>query len=162
MPTANTLTKVIKDERIADYGRLVATQRRLHRLFDRSLRTAVGISIVWYEAMLRLAHAPERRMPITDLGEALELTSSGATRLVDRLEESGFIERVPCPTDRRVLWARLTDQGLKVLNEATRVHLNDLDLHFVSRLNPEDMVTLKDLLRRLHGDTGLAPVRAVH
>ena len=141
---------LVTDQRIADYGRLVATQRRLHRIFDRSLRTRVGISIVWYEALLRLAHSPDQQIPITELGEKLELTSSGATRLVDRLEESGYIERVPCPTDRRVLWARLTDQGLKVLNEATQVHLNDLDLHFVSRLDPTDLKTLKELLHRLH------------
>ena len=152
----STLTRIIKDARITDYGRLVETQRRLHRLFDRSLRSRAGISIVWYEAMLRLADAQDRRMPITELGEALELTSSGATRLVDRLEESGFIERLPCPTDRRVLWAQITDQGLRVLNEATRVHLHDLDQHFVSRLNSEEMNTLMGLLRRLHGDTGSA------
>jgi DNA-binding MarR family transcriptional regulator len=151
MPTS-TLTRIIKDGRISDYGRLVTTQRRLHRLFDRSLRSGAGISIVWYEAMLRLAHAQDRRMPITELGEALELTSSGATRLVDRLEESGYIERLPCPTDRRILWAQLTDQGLLVLDEATRVHLRDLDQHFVSRLDPEEMKTLMGLLRRLHGD----------
>lgn len=147
MPSTKAL---VTDQRIADYGRLVATQRRLHRIFDRSLRTRAGISIVWYEALLRLAHSPDQQIPITELGEKLELTSSGATRLVDRLEESGYIERVPCPTDRRVLWARLTDQGHKVLNEATRVHLNDLDEHFMSRLDPKDLETLKDLLHRLH------------
>lgn len=60
-----------------------------------------------------------------------------------------YVERAPCPTDRRVLWARLTDQGRAVLTAATQVHLDDLEQNFVSRLSLNEMTTLKDLLRRL-------------
>ncbi|MBA2725718.1 MAG: MarR family transcriptional regulator [Actinobacteria bacterium] len=146
-----TKARLIDDQQIKDYGQLVETQRRLHRVFDRSLRAKVGISIVWYEALLRLAHSPDRQMPITDLGEALVLTSSGATRLVDRLEESSYIARVPCPTDRRVLWARLTAQGRKVLATATKVHLDDLDRHFSAHLSGPELKKLRELLSRLDG-----------
>lgn len=142
---------LISDPRISSYGRLVAAQRRLHRVFDRSLRNQAGISIVWYEALLRVARAADEQMPINELGDALELTSGGATRLVDRLEEKGYIERVRCPTDRRILWARLTDLGLEVLAAATRVHLDDLDENFVSRFTAEEMDTLEGLLRRMRG-----------
>lgn len=139
----------IGDERISAYGRLVETQRRLHRIFDHSLRREVGISIVWYEALLRLARSPEGRMPITELGEAIGLTSGGATRLVDRLVERGYVERVPCPADRRVHWTQLTEAGLEVLTAATEVHLEDLDEHLVGRLTDTELATLADLLRRL-------------
>jgi DNA-binding MarR family transcriptional regulator len=88
-------------------------------------------------------------MPITLLGESLDLTSGGATRLVDRLEEAGYIERAACPTDRRVSWARLTDAGYERLAAATSVHLDDLDRHFVSRLSTDEMDTLRGLLSRL-------------
>lgn len=145
--------KIVQDERISSYGRLVETQRRLHRIFDRSLREEVGISIVWYEAMLRIARSADHRMPINELGEALELSSGGATRLVDRLEESGYVERLPCPTDRRVSWVRLTDRGEGVLAEATEVHLGDLEEHFSSRLSDKEGETLDDLLRRLRPQT---------
>ncbi|HEY7565230.1 MAG TPA: MarR family transcriptional regulator [Acidimicrobiia bacterium] len=141
----------LDDQRIRDYGRLVETQRRLHRAFDRSLRAKIGISIVWYEALLRLARSAGRQMGITELGEALVLTSSGATRLVDRLEEGGYIERVPCPTDRRVLWARLTERGLEVLVAATDVHLVDLQHLFSSRFSATELRTLRELLSRLDG-----------
>lgn len=147
--TAINRHDIIEDERISAYGRLVEAQRRLHRIFDRSLRCQAGISIVWYEALLRLARSPERQMPITELGQALELTSGGATRLADRLEESGYVERVPCPTDRRISWARLTDDGLEALTSATRVHVDDLEENFASRLTADEMDTLRDLLRRL-------------
>lgn len=91
-------------------------------------------------------------MPINELGEALELSSGGATRLVDRLEESGYVERLPCPTDRRVSWVRLTDRGEGALAEATAVHLEDLEQHFTSLLTPDETDKLNELLRRLRPD----------
>jgi DNA-binding MarR family transcriptional regulator len=151
MTTSTNTNHPIRDERISSYGRLVVAQRRLHRIFDRSLRSQVGISIVWYEALLRLARTKDQQMPINELGDALELTSGGATRLVDRLEESGYLERVRCPTDRRILWARLTDDGLQMLAAATKVHLEDLDESFVSLFTADEMNTLNALLRRVRG-----------
>ena len=83
------MADVTTDERIRDYGRLVETQRRLHRLFGRSMHDHGGISMVWYEALLRLARSPEGYLSINELGSAMDLTSGGATRLVDRLVEAG-------------------------------------------------------------------------
>lgn len=149
MGSTTTRNEVIDDERIKAYGRLVEAQRRLHRIFDRSLRLEAGISAVWYEALLRIARSPGQNMPINELGEALVLSSGGATRLVDRLEEQGYIERVACPTDRRVSWAHLTDEGLAVLTDSTMIHLKDLDEHFISKLTSSEMDALTGLLRRV-------------
>jgi DNA-binding MarR family transcriptional regulator len=140
---------IVDDDRITAYGRLVEAQRSLHRIFDRSLRNRLGISIVWYEALLRLGRTPDRRLPINELGEAMNLTSGGATRLVDRLEESGHVARVGCPTDRRVSWAELTESGAAVVAEATEVHLADLEAYFASQLGADEMATLGELLVRV-------------
>jgi DNA-binding MarR family transcriptional regulator len=142
-------TNLIRDGRIGAYGRLLEAQRRLNRVFDRSLREQVGISSVWYEALLRLGRSPQRQMSISQLGEQVVLTSGGATRLVDRLEEVGYIERVACPSDRRVQWVRLTEPGLAILIAATEVHLGDLEEHFSSHLTVAEMATLTDLLDRI-------------
>ena len=45
------------------------------------------------------------------LAEDVSLTTGGVTRLVDRMEAAGYVERVPCSTDRRVSYAGLTDRG---------------------------------------------------
>lgn len=140
---------LIDDERISDYGRLVEAQRHLQRIFDRSLRTRVGISSTWYEAMLRLARSPAGRLSTSDLGESLVLSSGGVTRLVDRLVERGFVERIPDTGDRRVVWVELTPDGFTALVEATQVHLEDLNEHFVSRLDPAERRGLREALRRL-------------
>lgn len=138
-----------RDERIGDYGRLVDTQRRLHRLFERSLRTRAGMSISWYEALLRLAWAPSGHLSNNEIAEAMTLSSGGATRLVDSLEEVGYVERVACPTDRRVSWIRLTEKGNEALTTATSIHLADVEDHFTSKLDDHESAALADLLRRL-------------
>ena len=83
------------------------------------------------------------------LENSLLLSSGGATRLVDRLAAKGRVERLPDPLDRRISWVHLTSDGLRMLADATRVHLNDLEEHFVSRLDSAERETLTDLLRRL-------------
>ena len=146
-----TSEDILGDNRIAAYGRLVEAQRRLHRLFDRSLRDATGLSVVWFEALLRLARSPEQQLPINELGEQLVLTSGGATRLVDRLEENGYVARTACPEDRRVQWVRLTERGLAIAIDATRHHLGDLEEHFAAHMTSDEMATLSSLLDRLRG-----------
>ncbi len=140
---------LLADERITSYGRLVEAHRRLNRIFDRALRERSGLSVVWFEALLRLGRSPDHQMAITELGEQMVLTSGGATRLVDRLEENGYIERISCPTDRRVHWARLTTEGLAVLTDALESHLDDLEEHFSSQLAKTEQRTLDKALDRL-------------
>ena len=137
----------LDDPRLAAYGRLIETQRRLHRLFDRSLRAEAGITIVVYEALLRLARTAEGHLTINELGEAMDLSSGGATRLVDRLVREGYVERMACPSDRRVSWASLTDAGREKLDEATALHVQDVDEHLVSKLDPAELEMLRRLLR---------------
>ncbi len=149
---ARTTIGTIADERIDAYGRLVEAQRRLNRAFDRSLRDAVGISIVWYDALLRLGRSAADHVPISELGDALDLSSGGATRLVDRLVDRGYVERADCPTDRRVAWIGLTPEGRRVLTEATDVHLRDLELHFASRLTTTQAESLKTILQCLRDE----------
>lgn len=149
MASTTSNANLIDDPRISAYGRVLEAQRWLHRTFDRSLREKAGISVVWYEALLRVARSEGGHIPINELGEAMVLTSGGATRLVDRLEEGGYLERIACPTDRRVSWAHITEKGLAVLAAATEVHLHDLDEYFVSRLDPDEMAALEASLRKV-------------
>jgi DNA-binding MarR family transcriptional regulator len=82
------------------------------------------------------------------------------TRLVDRMEAAGFVERVPCPTDRRVSYASLTDSGRAKLDEAAQVHAGNLRVVFAD-FDHEDRSTLDALLDRLRAvrEPGLAAGR---
>ncbi len=151
-------TRLTDDERIATYGRIVEVHRQLHAIFDRSLRAEVGMSIVWYEALLRLARSPENQLPINTLGQQMQLTSGGATRLVDRIEEAGYLERLACPSDRRVAWAHLTPAGRAAVEAATDVHLRDLERFIASKLSLSETEQLGTLLDRIRCDENLRSV----
>src|SRR5437867_4159514 len=102
---------------------LIAAHASLLRRLDRELEAEHGLSLAWYEVLLRLRRAPQGHLRMSDLAGSVFLTPSGLTRLVDRLEEAGLVQRVSCPTDRRVSWAAITDEGRARLRRASVTHL---------------------------------------
>ena len=77
------------------------------------------------------------------------LTSSGLTRMVDRLSKVGWVERVPCSTDRRGWYATLTDDGLEQVFAALPDHLQTVEESFTGLLDPEALESLILSLRAL-------------
>jgi DNA-binding MarR family transcriptional regulator len=108
-----------------------------------------GLTINDYEALLHLARAEERRMRRIDLAERLILTASGITRLLDGLEQAGYVDRDSCASDRRVTYAVLTDAGLAKLREASKSHVADIRSFFESRFSSDELDELVGLLDRL-------------
>jgi DNA-binding MarR family transcriptional regulator len=108
-----------------------------------------GLTINDYEALLHLARAEERRMRRVDLAERLLLTASGVTRLLDGLEQAGYVDRDSCASDRRVTYAVLTDAGLAKLREASKSHVADIRSFFETRFSEEELDQLVGLLDRL-------------
>jgi DNA-binding MarR family transcriptional regulator len=134
-------------------GRAFAALLRAHAAATRRLSAQLsadhGLTLSDYEVLLRLARASDRRMRRVDLAEQVLLTASGITRLLDGLEQSGFVERAACPEDRRVVYAVLTDAGLDKLREASRSHLDQIDVLFRANLDDEELEGLTTLLTRL-------------
>ncbi len=110
-----------------------------------------GLTINAYEALLLLAHAEDRRMRRVDLAEKLILTASGVTRMLDGLEQAGFVERAACASDRRVSYAVLTETGLSKLREASRSHTADIREFFEARFSEQELDQLAGLLGRMPG-----------
>jgi DNA-binding MarR family transcriptional regulator len=111
-----------------------------------------GLTINDYECMLLLARAEDRQMRRVDLAEQLILTASGITRLLDGLEQEGWVDRAACPSDRRVTYAVLTDEGLAKLRKASTSHVADLRAFFETRLTNDELDQLAELLGRLTTD----------
>ena len=78
---------------------------------DADLTAAHGLPLRSYEVLLVLEDAPQRRMRMSDLSRSVLLSASGVSRLVDRLEAEGFVERERCTSDGRGYYAVLTDAG---------------------------------------------------
>ncbi len=119
------------------------------RQLNAQLAADHGLTISDYEVLLRIARAPEQRMRRVDLAEQVLLSASGVTRLLDGLERSGLVERASCDTDRRVVYAVLTDSGLAKLRTASESHLAQIDSFFAARFDDDELGDLSALLARL-------------
>jgi DNA-binding MarR family transcriptional regulator len=84
-----------------------------------------------------------------DLAGEVLLTPSGITRLLDGLERAGFVERGTCDSDRRVVYAVLTDAGLAKLREASTTHVAQVEDLFGGQFDQQELSTIAALFGRL-------------
>lgn len=144
--------ELLDDPRITTYGLVVEAHGRLDRAFERSMRDCCDISSAWFEVLIRLARSPGHRLRMSELAEQLAITTGGVTRLVDRIAQAGYVERRPCPDDRRVQWVALTPDGLDKITEATDIHLADLQRELFDRLDADDVEDLVRIMSKLRAD----------
>jgi DNA-binding MarR family transcriptional regulator len=124
------------------------------RQMDADLIASHGLTLSDYEVLLRLSQASDRRMRRVDLAQGVVLTQSGITRLLAGLEKAGWVARVSCAIDRRVVYAELTDSGYAKLRDAAKTHLGGIRTLFASRFSDQELVTLAGLLERLASAPG--------
>ncbi len=124
------------------------------RQFNQELVTEHGLTLNDYEVLLYLSRAPDRMMRRVDLANSVLLTPSGITRLLEGLERAGYVAREACASDARVVYAKLTDEGLEKLREASGTHLESIRQLFDARFDEQMLETLATLLARLPGAAG--------
>lgn len=105
------------------------------------------LSPVEFEVLMRLSRSPGLQLRMTDLAAQTSLSTSGVTRVVDRMERDGLLCRRACPSDRRSSFAVLTEAGLARLNETLPGHLRIIDEWFTGQLTPTALQNLLDALR---------------
>lgn len=105
----------------------------------------------WFEVLATLDRAPEQRMKMGELAEALVITRGGLTKLVDRLIKAGLLERALCETDRRVSYATLLPAGAELLEEMRPVVRAELAIAFSANLTAEQAEELRATLERIRG-----------
>ncbi|HET8604778.1 MAG TPA: MarR family transcriptional regulator [Marmoricola sp.] len=136
------------DDLVTTFGRLVEAYVSLERQVGEALQRDFGIPHSWYEVMLRLSRSESGQLPMSALAEQIALTSGGVTRLLDKMIAAGYAERVPCASDRRVMYASLTDAGRAKLAEASDAHDRNLAALFAG-LSTADRRQLDRLLDKL-------------
>jgi DNA-binding MarR family transcriptional regulator len=120
----------------------------LPRLLDADLVREHRLALAEYEVLRHLSEAPKRLLRMSDLAARCELSLSGTTRIVGRLEASGLLKRVTCEQDGRGMNAVLTYAGLKRLQAAWPDHLASVRRHVVDHLGELDLAGLSRALRR--------------
>jgi DNA-binding MarR family transcriptional regulator len=128
---------------------LVRAHATTIRRLNAQLTADHALTVNDYEVLLRLARSDDRRMRRVDLAEQVLLTPSGITRLLDGLERAGYVERGACESDRRVVYAVLTDAGLEKLREASTSHVAQIDAFFGARFDETELESVAGLLGRL-------------
>lgn len=124
------------------------------RQLDRELVTEHGLTINDYEVLLHLSRAPERMLRRVDLAERVLLTPSGITRLLDGLERGGLVAKAACASDARVVYAKLTDNGAKRLDAASKSHRASVRTLFAERYDEVELRQLGEFLLRLPQKNG--------
>jgi DNA-binding MarR family transcriptional regulator len=153
-----SLESVLADERITVTGLLFEVEAALLRRLDTELRAQVGMSAAFFEVLVRLGRSPRGRMRLTDLARQLSITTGGVTRLIDRIQEAGFIRRIADPEDRRSVFAEITPAGAAALRPAVTCQLESIQRYLVDPLDEKDYLALATSLRLLRdaliGDPG--------
>lgn len=116
---------------------------------DTELEAKYGIALSTYEVLAYVAEADGAKMRMCDLAASASLSRSGLTRLIDRLERDGLIERERCSNDARGAWAKLTDEGRQRLEGAREAHADALRRLFLSNLTPAEQAMLAALPDRV-------------
>jgi DNA-binding MarR family transcriptional regulator len=131
----------------------------LAKRLDAELEQAHHLPMSSYEVLHRLQESSGGRMRMCDLAEQAQLSRSGLTRLVDRLEREELLTRCSCDHDARGSYACLTDAGRERLEEARVTHLAVIREHFFSRFSESELGVLADMWERIapcNGDRALA------
>lgn len=144
-----TAKEAAGNELVLAFGRLLGAANRLEYLLGRQIEEECGISHLMYEVLLILARAGERGMSMGAISREQVLTSGGVTRLVDRMEAAGLVERVANPGDRRGRLVRITADGDAKAVEATRVHLENIRRYFIEPIPADHRAWFADDLRIL-------------
>ena len=138
MATLPNTTDHLTDLERAAWGGYLRSHAAMVRQLDATLIEAHGLPLSSFEVLARLAQQDEGKQRMSDLAQSVWLSRSGVTRLVDRLERDGLVERRACDSDARGAFAVITDAGRARLETARRTHVSDVRERFLSRFDADE------------------------
>jgi DNA-binding MarR family transcriptional regulator len=128
---------------------LVRAHRCLVKRLDAQLEAQHNLPLTSYEVLLRLSEADAGKLRMHDIATAVSLSRSGLTRLIDRLERDGFVDRCSCENDARGAYAVITPAGRAKATQARAAHLAGIRELFVAHYTEAELELLGPLLERL-------------
>jgi DNA-binding MarR family transcriptional regulator len=135
--------------------RAVTSIMRAHQILIAELDAMLrpfGVTFSRYEALVLLVHSHEGALPLSKIGERLQVHATSVTNVIDRLEAAGLVRREPNPEDGRGVLAVITEEGRKVADKAT-LEFNSARFA-MSALQTDELQVLFEILRRLRVDAG--------
>jgi DNA-binding MarR family transcriptional regulator len=136
------------DERVAAWAGLLRVHAAVVPRLEREL-AAVGMPLSWYDVLLELNSAPDRRLRMTELGARAVLSRERVSRVVDELERARLVRRERNPDDGRSLLAVITDEGRARLRAAAPTYLAGIERHFGAHLGDDEAGAVAAALQRV-------------
>jgi DNA-binding MarR family transcriptional regulator len=135
--------------RLNAWAAFLTAHKALETILSRELESACGLPLTWYDALAQLRMAPAQRLTMTQLATALLFSKSGLTRLMDRMEEAGLVQRLARPGDRRSLHIALSDAGEAKFRQALPIHLDHVKRHFAAYIEDGEAAAVESALVRM-------------
>jgi DNA-binding MarR family transcriptional regulator len=145
------MDRPVGERSLAAWTTLVSAHASVVEAVEERLMAEAGLPLPWHEVLVRVSRAGEDLMRMQELARSVLLSKSGLTRLADRMEQAGLIERRACPSDRRGIFIGITDQGREALDRAGPVFLAAVREYLIDRLSREELDNLVALLERVRG-----------
>jgi DNA-binding MarR family transcriptional regulator len=136
----------LSNGRHRSWGALLRAHARATERVGRRAEAGGALPLDWYDVLLALEYAPEGRLRMGELVEHVTLSRSGLTRLIDRIEAAGLVERHLCPSDRRAFETVLTPQGRAAREHSWPIYARAIAEGFGNRYTEEEAQLLGELL----------------
>jgi DNA-binding MarR family transcriptional regulator len=151
------MAKSKKETNIGLWQDFLRSHAQVSSCIESDLQDRVGFPLTWYDVLFHLSEAPKSKLRLQDLADKLLFSRSGLTRLIDRIEQAGFVVREPDPHDRRGVSAVLTTAGRKALRRAAPTHTKGVDRYFLGALTGADKKALQALFAKIIASSSPAP-----
>jgi MarR family transcriptional regulator, 2-MHQ and catechol-resistance regulon repressor len=140
----------LEDRRLTAMGLLVEVSEGVTARLD-EVHARRGLSGTEFDVLIRVARSPNQRLRMSDLAAQTALSTSGITRIVDRLVAKGVVRREPAAGDRRSWLAVLTDMGRGLLDAHVPDVIEAIRRWFTGPLTPDELAALLETLRMVRG-----------
>jgi DNA-binding MarR family transcriptional regulator len=138
-------TRWLDAEEQRTWRSFVTASRLFFDRIERQLQKGAGLPHAYYEILVRLSEAPDRTLRMSELASTSLASRSRLSHAVARMEEAGWIRRMPCESDRRGQLAQLTDAGLARLHGAAQGHVEEVRALLFDVLSPDQQHALREI-----------------
>ncbi|MFJ2934489.1 MarR family winged helix-turn-helix transcriptional regulator [Streptomyces sp. NPDC087219] len=141
-----TATPWLTDAEQCAWRTFLDVQRMLTYQLERDLQP-FGLTMNDYEILVNLSESAERRLRMSDLAAATLQSKSRLSHQITRMENAGLVRRENCESDRRGLYAVLTDAGMETMHKVAPHHVESVRKHFIDQIGPDALGDLRDSLK---------------
>jgi DNA-binding MarR family transcriptional regulator len=146
---------ISRGEKVGAWVNLLQVNQVVDRAVEQRLKESEDLSLAEFEVLARLSAASGRRLKMVDIANLLLASKSGVTRIVDRLEKAGLVEREIPRENRRIVYTQLSPTGVETFCRARSVFNEAIEDSFSQFLSDDEVASLRGVLRKLLVGSGM-------